>query len=965
MPFKVKCSLFLILFCATSSYAQKVAEAQRTPYSQQFGLEEGLPSQEVYNLLPCKDGRLLVSTDNGPAYFDGRFFYPVPNRRPLPLSPIFTHMVADENNRIWGNNFSNQLLCLVNDSIQLIQGSPLLPDEYWIRPIFKNGKVYFISTSGIFLLNDNLTYQEILRLSAWNKTDSNDTIIISALPETGKNSWLVSGSSFLKRIEQNNVINHWPIAFRQPKIIDFNDEIYIFECSDGADHYLKLSGDILKQVPLPALKSYQVFHPEVSGQFLWICTSRGLLQINKSGKVNSYFDDYSVSSVAKDKEGNFWVGTLENGLLKIPHFGLQVLDIQWLPNEKITRICKGIGNGVFAGTNRGRIISISPRNSKTEILITNRDIAITGLFFDEKQKLIFSNTGVFKWPEGEQLVALDGATKFIPLGNNQFARTLHVGVLFSNNKKANIRFGSFGNRILFRRTYDLSFRMQDSSFLAATSTGLVYLNTDLIEHEIRTEDQEPIIARHLLRISENWHLAGTDLQGIFLLHNYQPVRQWNKLFNQNMGRVKSLIRVANSVYVVFEEGFLRAALHLNKINYKFYPGIEGNPGIKEMVIFPKQYYSLIAGRLIEIPHDFYYQNQFSPELKIKRVLNGNTFSESLNNPVRLTNNKVEVEFELISFAHPSHYQLFYSLSPRQTYSIPSGSRSIQLPNLSGGTYQLEIYCIEKKTGARVAESGMTFIIPRPIYQQPVSLLFMFAFFFLGIYALFRWQRSVWQRKQQLSEQVLTSRLQTIRAQMNPHFLFNVLNAVQGFIYTNQKERASEYLGKFSNLMRQILHLSDKEWVSLEEDLDALEFYLNLENGRLNETMNYCIIKNISPGKWDIPPMLIQPLAENAVKHGLLHHRGTKVLEIELTENNENKELLIRVEDNGIGRKRSEEINKTRKLQHQPFATKAMETRISLLNQLGKVRISLVYTDKVNHIGQPAGTKVMLTIKYLV
>jgi len=964
MPFKIGLCGLIWLAGAVLCYSQTSSTLVRTPFFQSFGLPEGLPSLEVYDLAASSTGKLLVSTETGLFSFDGQFFYPIPNRLPLPLSPVFTHMVNDKSGNFWGNNFSNQLLRIWNDSLEVVRGTPLLPNEYWITPLLAHNEIFFVSSCRIFTLTENSTYTELFRIPDWQASTPINEIITSAIHLNHPSDWLIAGTHFLKHISSNRVVKNWNIPFRQPRLILYSDEIYLFECSDGADHYLKWKNGKISEIPLSGLKDNQVYHPTVAGSFLWLCTARGVIQIDKTGKSQTFFNDYAISSVTQDREGNFWLGTLENGLLKVPFFDAQIINTSWLPNEKITSVCKGPKNSIFAGTNRGRIVYIHPERKTVSLIQTQREAATHGLHYDQENNLIYSNLGVFSWPDKTLLEGIDGGTRFIPLGSGFYARSLHVGVLFENPSSQSKNFGSFGSRLFHRRTYDVTFREADSTFLAATATGLVYIGIDQVEHPITTESGEPIIARHILPISTHWHLVGTDLQGIFLLHRYTPVWQWTMLNNQPMSRIKNLFREQGFIYVVFEEGFAKVR-HPNQpdAHLRYYPAIGGKVGIKDLIVFPSYAFVLMADGLLEVPNQFFNRSRPNPLLSITKVRDGEINLLMSGQPFRLSNKKIEVNFELISFSTQNHLQLYYSLSPSQTYTIPAGSRSIQLPGLSGGTYHLNIYCVDKKSGNRIAEAAMTFVIPKPYYQRPGILLFCFALLALVMYFLLQWQRKSFQKKQMLNEQVLTSRLQTLRAQMNPHFLFNVLNAVQGYIYSNQKERASEYLGKFSSLMRQVLHLSDKEWVSLEEDLDALEFYLSLEKGRLNDSLEYRIIRSFSPGKWQIPPMLIQPLAENAIKHGLLHLRAAKVLEIEIKEDLTNTALFVRVEDNGIGRKRSQEINQSRKLPHQPFATRAMDTRISLLNRLGKVTISLHYTDKENKLGHANGTKVNLHIQY--
>jgi len=206
-----------------------------------------------------------------------------------------------------------------------------------------------------------------------------------------------------------------------------------------------------------------------------------------------------------------------------------------------------------------------------------------------------------------------------------------------------------------------------------------------------------------------------------------------------------------------------------------------------------------------------------------------------------------------------------------------------------------------------------------------------------------------------------SKLKAIKSQMNPHFFYNALNTIQSYILANEKKQALTYLAKFSTLTRSILEMTEKDWVSITEEIKTLTLYLDIEKARFNDDFDYKIIKDetIDAETTKIPSILLQPYVENAIKHGLLHKSGNKNLTI-LFENHEN-ELIIKIEDNGIGRKKSEELNAIKNKKHQSFATNAMQNRIELLNQNSNKTISIEYIDKVNDADLPLGTLVIIKL----
>jgi LytS/YehU family sensor histidine kinase len=197
--------------------------------------------------------------------------------------------------------------------------------------------------------------------------------------------------------------------------------------------------------------------------------------------------------------------------------------------------------------------------------------------------------------------------------------------------------------------------------------------------------------------------------------------------------------------------------------------------------------------------------------------------------------------------------------------------------------------------------------------------------------------------------------------MNPHFLYNVLNTVQGLVYDNRKAEAGNLLGNFSDLMRKTLESSEKQMHTVRDEMENLRLYLELEKARFNEDFSYSIhfTGNTDPAQLMIPSLLLQPLAENAVKHGLLHKQGAKMLDIGFTRLESGFRVII--EDNGIGRKQSMIINARNQKKPASFATRALEDRIALFNRLYEQQIVYEVMDKADETGRAAGTRIELII----
>ncbi|QIE59833.1 tetratricopeptide repeat protein [Rasiella rasia] len=219
-----------------------------------------------------------------------------------------------------------------------------------------------------------------------------------------------------------------------------------------------------------------------------------------------------------------------------------------------------------------------------------------------------------------------------------------------------------------------------------------------------------------------------------------------------------------------------------------------------------------------------------------------------------------------------------------------------------------------------------------------------------------------QKRLALEKQYRDSELKALKAQMNPHFIFNALNSIQEYIILNKKDLAGDYLGMFADLMRKYLRHSDAGSLTLQDEIESLQMYLDLEKLRFEETLMFTIevSEEINKEITRIPTMLIQPYIENALKHGLLHKKDNRKLWITFTQK-DNATILCSIEDNGVGRKKSAVLNSLSQKQHQSFATKATESRLDLLNYGKNRKIGVEIIDLFNEDETAKGTKVLLTI----
>ena len=215
---------------------------------------------------------------------------------------------------------------------------------------------------------------------------------------------------------------------------------------------------------------------------------------------------------------------------------------------------------------------------------------------------------------------------------------------------------------------------------------------------------------------------------------------------------------------------------------------------------------------------------------------------------------------------------------------------------------------------------------------------------------------------ELHQQATELEMQALRAQMNPHFIFNCLNAINRFILMNDSQAAADYLTKFSRLIRMALNNSQKKFITLEEELETLELYLYMERLRFKNSFTYTINCNdsIDTSGICIPPLLLQPFAENAIWHGLVHREAGGELKINIEQQMD--VLSCTITDNGVGRKKAAEFNSKSSEKKKSLGLQITKDRINLLNKGLHDQSHVEISDLQNEDGIPAGTRVSLKIK---
>ena len=325
-----------------------------------------------------------------------------------------------------------------------------------------------------------------------------------------------------------------------------------------------------------------------------------------------------------------------------------------------------------------------------------------------------------------------------------------------------------------------------------------------------------------------------------------------------------------------------------------------------------------------------------------------------------TQSNITFDFTAIEYNDPEKISFSYMLEGFDDDWIAAGNkRSISYTNLPGGDFTFKVKACNSSGiwNDQVAVCKVK-IIPPFWKTWWFFLLILLAVSVISI-LISRWLQKRKQELNKMNEQVARVELASLRSQMNPHFIFNSLNSIHKYIWENKQEDASEYLTKFSKLVRMILENSKEKEITLSKELEGLQLYIELEHRRCNHKFDYAITVDpaINSANVLIPSMIIQPYVENAIWHGLVQKEGSGNLRIGIAQGI--NQLTCIIEDDGIGRKKAAAIKAQKQDVHKSLGLDITQERLNLLNTEsgGISSVQIIDIDDGTH----TGTKVILQL----
>lgn len=972
----------IILFLLLGAFPD-LAQSQSYHF-RKYSVEQGLPFVQVFTIYQDDKGYMWSGGYGGLSRYDGFDF-----KNYSPLDGLPNHYVnaiaGGEDHSMWVGTIEG-LALLRNEVFTTYTTTAGLPSDY-INCLLRDERnnLYVGTRKGLARYN-NEHFEKIvidpqfpnLEVLCFFQEPNTNNLWIG----TGEGVYLSSNGKFVKQKYPEFYDNDIRAINK-----DRNGRI-VAGCYDGL---FILENGVFRQFITPESTANPVINAmitDISG-VLWVGASNGLFSFDGNSfqtiKVSNDPNSQVVRSLYNDFENNVWLGT-HAGLMRFRGKGFQSYGVQdglmgnfifgitkdkndnlWMcsdsrgvfrydgstfhsytrkdgmPSDVTNSALANEDGSVFIGTQKGLVVF---RDNKVSKVYNTKD----GLNHDSVNVLFRDADGTI-WTGGNTGISKMDGERFIPYSIKWQGTRPDVWSLFRDSQNrlwvgtylgGLYRFenGSFTqvNRSM-GITADSYFRIEEDKagkLYFATLDGVYVWDGNKLD-SIREQHglNSDLVYSMTIDHEKNYLWIGTN-QGL----NKFDINEYNK-------SGKKLIYTFGK-----EEGFSGVECNTNGM-------YEDNDGV--------MWFGTVNGLMRYNPIE-YRDNPYYTKTNIRKTyLFYNDTVLPQNAVLNYTENSISFEYIGICLTNPVKVRYRYMLEGfEKEFSPPTSERIARYSNLPPGSYKFKVISCNNEGLWNDVPAEFTFTIATPFWKKSWFWLLVSvgAMIILSV-AIFTRIRRIKERERKEAEvrvALAGNELKALRAQMNPHFVFNSLNSIQHFILTNKSGDAGKYLNKFARLMRVILNNSEKSVITIKEELEYLTLYIELEAMRFDNMFEwkFDISDDIDTDYFEIPAMLLQPYVENAILHGLTPKGEGGLLEIIMRLQGNN--LLCRIRDNGIGREKSQAMRQlSKRKDHKSLGMKITSDRLELINNLQGSHLSMTVTDLHNEDGTPAGTQVDIFI----
>ncbi len=969
------CLIYFILFVCFIWGNEKAFGQDATFKFIHYTTKDGLPTSQLYQAYQDTKGYMWFTSDHGLVRYNGYEFKTFTSADGLTDNTVFK-IVEDNKNRFWLLTFAGGISVLENNKISPYKFNDLVKKEI-------NGNIplgiYVDSADNVFVtshVNGEFCIDKSGKLTQvfrFNKilekhsvfieehTSKSLTIAISAygdvvLPlQINYKSGSLYNKATIPAIKQRKV--HAIRSSDGRRLISIDNSIFEF-----------INNEIHELVSLP---EQIYFMYEDSKKRLWVGTSSGFYlfaNLENFSNYSNYLQKSFVSGIHEDKEGGVWLTTLNNGIYYLANdqiknfiFEKEILrEPLVLSTDNKSQIYVGYWSGAVATLERNSLLTINESDIRTEINFLLYDSTSTRLYMGSRVSgYLFKNQFypfIKKEVPSVPLCAIKSINGNIYFAGDKAFYRIRNDTVFQLGKM-NFRI----NDIYEIRSGLYLLGSNSGAFLFDENTESISLYSEQLK-DVRIDD---------ISFFKGYYCFSTRGKGLLLNRNNTFI--W---INEKDGLASNLVHKAvvsdnsiwcatnNGVCQIIFDNLVEGQFKIRNINAR--DGLPSNE-IHDILILHDTLFVSTSDGLSYFHSKTIFSKSVIPSMFFTslRVNNIDTLPKAYHN-FSYNFNNIRIGFEAPAFKNTSdivyHYVLTNSID-----SIFSNTkiREVDFLSLSPGNYTFSVTAVHVSEGISSKPILMKFTISNPYWQMWWFQLIIILIIAVLVSAMIKRQIRVIKKREEtktaFNKQLIQFEIKALRAQMNPHFIFNVINSIQDYILKNDARSAQKYLTKFARLVRLILDNSIKSEVVLAEELKLAELYIELEQQRFENKFEFLlrVEEEVDTEEIVLPAMIIQPYLENAIKHGIryLPKQGRLILKIV----KRNQSIIITIEDNGVGRAASAESNKTSVREHVSYGTIITSKRIDAYNMAYSSNITAEIVDLKDADLSATGTRIILSV----
>lgn len=953
-------------------FASFLMQAQK-PVSIHFSENEGLPEKEIYKVVEAKDGVLWLATHSGVYSYDGNEFtlYRHPDQR----GPSAFGIKFDDKGRLWYATMNSQLYYVENGKVHFFKdlkkkvGSKVLECE-----IVNDSTLFVNAYNGFY--NIDINTRKVSKINIENLEEYH-----SSIHNFKGKDYIFSGDALNELIGDSlkplfGLDKETP-RLRLTTLFSTDKHLYVRFLIDNKNTFYKVDASGIKPFSaFNAIDRVSINYLKQMGPSFWFFTANGAYQYSMKGNEmvleNHYLKEKNVTDLILDRNGNYIFSTINNGLYILPNPSVEVLRNETFKDGVISSfvaINDSLANYI---SNHNELHSLNLKGKKNEGRKIDRFLNQT-LYYDslKEEGLLFNNSEL----ELYDPINLKISKKVFEEAPKNITRLNDSTYISTHYNRTKI----IGNNLEYKKIFH-----GRSKELASTKSGHLYITTpEGVKWASNAENDLERTTQNGKGFYSNGIVNQKDTDmvwvsrpnwGIYLVESGKIIKS---IYMSN-GLLDKTVTAMDSneeeLWIATNKGIQRYDYETESFtNFGMRDGIIQPRILKLQVTNGYVWYQTVTG-IYRFPINKKKKPIFVPEVHFSRIKIANK-PQDLKDYYRIdyNANTLDIGFMVNGFKSLEQYQFEYSiegLNP-EWISLEKGKHNVNFNSLPSGKYTFKVRAKDAFEGIYTNPIHFKVNVALPFWKRWWFSLLVAIIAITGMLTFFKikGKRKEELRKKEFKQveverQLVALKLENLRSQMNPHFIFNALNSIQEYIMLNQKKMASDYLGKFADLMRTYLNHSKKGNITLQEEIDCIRMYLELEKLRFEDKMDYAVNISgvLSPNEISIPTMLVQPYIENALKHGLLHRKTNRRLQIDFLVSDVTKTIRCVIVDNGIGRDKAKEYKARSRKQHKPFATRATEDRLNLINYGKEKRAGVTITDLFEG-EEPSGTQVDIIIPF--